>query len=70
MTSATHEDASMLWLKIFLVCFVLSVFGIGVWACFFYKVDAPEAPAAGGHGGMILPSDGEWAPHARIWPTA
>ena len=70
MSAETHNDPSRRWLTFFFVCFTLTVFAIGVWACFCYKADAPDAPASGGHGGMILPSDGQWAPHAIVWPTA
>lgn len=69
-SSEHHSDASHNWLVFFFVCFAV-IMGIGAWAIFGYKVDAPEPkPSGGGHGGMILPMDGEWAPHARIWPTA
>ena len=28
----------------------------------------PAAASGGGHGSMLLPMDGEYALHARIWP--
>lgn len=70
MSEATHEhDSSPRWLLFFFVCFVI-VMAIGLVAIFTYDANAPEAPAAGGggHGSMLLPMDGEYAPHARIWP--
>lgn len=64
-----HNDPSPRWLVFFFVCFVI-VMAIGLVAIFTYDANAPEqAPASGGgHGSMLLPMDGEYAPHARIWP--
>jgi hypothetical protein len=50
MSAQTHKDPSKGWLLLFFVCFVLSVFGIGVWQLATgYNPDTPDAPAAGGH---------------------
>ena len=65
---AHHQDPSSKWLIFFFVCFGLTVFAIGVFAAFTYKVDAPEAAPEAGHHGMIWPQDGNYAPHAqRPW---
>ena len=60
-----HKDPSQAWLIFFFACFGLVVLAIGVYALFNYHVDAPPAPATGGHG-MMLPVDGEYAPHANV----
>jgi len=49
MSAPKHKDPSKGWLIFFFVCFTSSVVAIGVYNCFNYKVDAPEAPVAGGH---------------------
>jgi hypothetical protein len=67
MSGETHSDPSKNWLIFFFICFFLTVFGIGLWAKLFYNANAPVPKASGGHGGMILPADGEYAPHANIW---
>lgn len=69
MSDATHKDPSQGWLIFFMVCFVLVVFGIGLVARFTYDANAPEpkGPSGGGHG-MILPQDGDYAPHAARLP--
>ena len=70
MAEASHSDSSISWLTFFFVCFVL-VMSIGAFAIVFYDANAPEPkPGGGGHGGMILPANKEYAPHARIWPLA
>lgn len=62
-----HNDSSHNWLIFFMVCFWI-IMAIGVWAIFSYNCNAPEQkPSGGGHGGMILPMDGEYAPHANLW---
>ena len=63
MSEAGHSDPSKKWLFFFFVCFGVTVFAIGVFALFNYKVDAPDAPVSGGHG-MILP---EQAPLTHHW---
>lgn len=69
-SSEHHSDSSHNWLIFFMVCFWL-IMAIGIWAIFSYNCNAPEPkPSGGGHGGMILPMDGEYAPHARVWPRA
>lgn len=66
--SEKHNDPSQKWLTFFFVCFGLTVLAIGVFALFTYKVDAPDAAVSGGHGGMLLQQDGDYAPHAmRPW---
>lgn len=65
-----HNKTLDAWFKTFVTIFWL-VMAIGIYALFTYKVDAPEPkPGGGGGHGMILPQDGEYAPHARIWPRA
>jgi hypothetical protein len=51
MSGTEHKDPSKAWLFFFFVCFILTVFGIGIFAKFTYNVDAPTPQAAGGHGG-------------------
>ncbi|GEM_PF-430069 len=63
MAEETHGDLSLKWLTFFFVCFLL-VMAIGLVAVFTYNANAPEPkPGGGGHGGMILPQDGQYAPH-------
>jgi hypothetical protein len=65
---AHHKDPASKWLIFFFVCFGMVVLSIGVFAAFTYKVDAPEEAPAAGHHGMMLPQDGDYAPHAaRPW---
>ncbi|MBX9666216.1 MAG: hypothetical protein K2X93_01300 [Candidatus Obscuribacterales bacterium] len=64
---SAHSDTSQKWLIFFFVCFGMSVFGIGIWACFCYNVAEAQKPpggAGGGHG-MITPMDQE---HLRSVP--
>ncbi|MBN8658798.1 MAG: hypothetical protein LCH63_12260 [Candidatus Melainabacteria bacterium] len=50
MSDGHHNDPAKGWLIFFFACFASSVLALGVWACFNYKVDAPEPTvAAGGH---------------------
>lgn len=64
-----HNKQLDAWFKAFFTMFWL-VMAIGIYAIFNYKVDAPEPkPGGGGGHGMILPQDGEYAPHARSWPV-
>lgn len=49
MSAEAHKDPAKSWLTFFFVCFASSVLAIGVWACFNYKVDAPEAAVSAGH---------------------
>jgi hypothetical protein len=63
MSDATHSDVSLKWLSFFFVCFILVIVGIGLTALCTYNVNAPEPKPSGGHGGMILPQDGQYAPH-------
>lgn len=70
MSESAHHDTSHNWLIFFFVCFGMVMLGIGIWAATNYKVDAvDQAEPAGGHG-MILPMDGEYAPHAIRLPIA
>ncbi|MDZ4834515.1 MAG: hypothetical protein SGJ27_12120 [Candidatus Melainabacteria bacterium] len=51
--SGAHSNTSQQWLIFFFVCFGMSVFAIGVWACFNYDVHTATLPpgAASGGGG-------------------
>lgn len=69
MSEEVHDTTSLKWLIFFFVCFV-SIMAIGGAAIFLYDVNAPEKKPAGGGHGMILPMDGEYAPHSRVWPYA
>ena len=64
-----HNKTLDTWFKAFFTFFLL-VMAIGIYAIFNYKVDAPVPKPGGGGHGMILPQDGEYAPHARIWPIS
>ena len=66
-TAEQHSKTSEVCLYFFFVCFVIILVGIGLGAFFTYHVDAPEPKPGGGGHGMILPMDGEYAPHAGIW---
>jgi len=65
MSETAHKDPSSNWLIFFFVCFALVMLGIVI---FFARDINKEQPAkpAGGHGGMILPIDGQYAPHVEI----
>ncbi|MBZ0187571.1 MAG: hypothetical protein K8F91_15090 [Candidatus Obscuribacterales bacterium] len=50
MSDSENHDSSHKWLIFFFVCFAMTVFGIGVWACFCYNPnEAPSEGAGGGH---------------------
>ncbi len=50
MTESEHQqDTSLAWIKFFFICFFLVVFGIGIYAAFNYRVNAPTATQASGH---------------------
>lgn len=67
--SEAHSDTATKWLAFFFVCFAIAIFGIGLWAAFNYNVqDAQKPPGGGGGHGMILPMDGDYAPHAAKAP--
>jgi hypothetical protein len=69
MSAEKHSDASAKWLFFFFVCFAIVLLGIVIF--FARDVNTQQAPApGGGHGGMILPQDGDYAPHARRLPVA
>ncbi|MCA9803296.1 MAG: hypothetical protein KC777_15100 [Cyanobacteria bacterium HKST-UBA02] len=53
MSSSEHHDSSHNWLIFFFVCFAITVFGIGVWACCCYDPNAVPADESGGGHGMI-----------------
>lgn len=63
-----HSDVNLTWLKFFFICFIIVIVGIGLTAVFTYDVNAPEPKpgGGGGHGGMILPQDGQYAPHVVL----
>lgn len=70
MSGEGHDNSSQRWLIFFFICF-MCIMAIGISAIFLYHVNAPEKkPATGGGHGMILPVDGEYAPHYRVWPYA
>lgn len=67
MSEGTHSNVSLRWLTFFFVCFIMIIVGIGLTAVFTYNANAPEPkPSGGGHGGMILPQDGQYAPHVVL----
>lgn len=62
-----HKDPSWNWLIFFFVVFALIMIGIVI----FFARDINKEPEdkvapGGGHGGMILPIDGKYAPHIQI----
>lgn len=70
MSDGTHSDISLKWLTFFFVCFIL-IWTISLIAIFTYNANAPEPkPSGGGHGGMILPQDGQYAPHVALHVVA
>jgi len=65
-----HKGWFKFFFPFFFVCFFF-IMAIGAVAIFTYNANAPEpAPAAGGHGSMLLPQDGEYAPHVQHQPLA
>lgn len=69
MSSAKHVDPSSQWLVFFFVCFGLVMLGIVLFFARDFNSQQTPAPASGGHGGMILPQDGEYAPHVFRLPV-
>jgi hypothetical protein len=63
--SEKHADPSSKWLFFFFVCFAIVLLGIVLFFARDINSQPAVAPSSGGHGGMILPSDGEYAPHVR-----
>ncbi len=66
MSEVAHSNTSAKWLAFFFVCFSIAIFGIGLWALFFYDVkEAQKSPAeqAGGGGGhsMRLPLESDYS---------
>ena len=70
MSAGKHSDASSKWLVFFFVCFAIVLLGIVIFFARDYNSQQSQAPSSGGHGGMILPQDGEYAPHAQRLPVA
>ena len=63
MAETSQFDWSKFFLVFFFFCFVI-VMTIGAVAIKTYDVNAPEPkPSGGAHGGMLLPQDGQYAPH-------
>lgn len=56
------------FILIFLFCSFVIVMAIGGINIFIYNANAPEPTSGGGGHGMLLPQDGEYAPHVQ-WPT-
>jgi uncharacterized membrane protein len=69
MTADKHSDPSSKWLIFFFICFAFVMLGIVIFFARDINTQQPSAPA-GGHGGMILPGDGNYAPHARRPPIS
>ncbi len=65
MTETEHKDPASNWLIFFFVCFGIVLLGIVI---FFARDINKEEPAkvAPAHGGMILPTDGKYAPHIYV----
>lgn len=67
---AVEETESFDWNKFFLyfffICFIFTM-SVGAVAIFTYDANAPEKkPSGGGGHGMILPQDGQYAPHVQV----
>lgn len=60
-----HKDPSVNWLIFFFVVFALIMLGIVV---FFARDINKETPVkvAPAHGGMLLPTDGKYAPPVQV----
>ncbi len=69
MAEANEFDWNRFFLVFFFICFV-GVMTVGAFAIFTYDANAPEKAPSGGHGGMLLPQDGQYAPHVAIRPIA
>lgn len=67
MSAEKHGDLSLKWLTFFFVCFMM-VMAIGLVAIATHNTNAPEPEpsSGGGHGSMILPGDGDYAPHVVL----
>ncbi len=66
-THEEHKDPSFTWLIFFFVCFSLIMIGIVI----FFARDINKEPQVkvqpgGAHGGMILPSDGQYESHVQV----
>lgn len=70
MSTEKHSDASSKWLVFFFVCFAIVMLGIVIFFARPFDSQQAQPPSSGGHGGMILPQDGEYAPHAQRVPLA
>jgi hypothetical protein len=64
-----HKDPSFRWLIFFFVCFALVMIGIVVFFARDINNESEVKVAPGGHGSMILPMDGQYAPHVQISRT-
>ncbi len=70
MTESAHKDPSSNWLIFFFVCFALVMLGIVIFFARDINKEQQNKPAPGGaHGGMILPTDGHYAPYIQIHRT-
>jgi hypothetical protein len=70
MSAEKHSDASTKWLVFFFVCFAFVLLGIVIFFARPFDSQQSQPAPSGGHGGMILPQDGEYAPHAQRLPVA
>jgi hypothetical protein len=70
MSGEKHADPSSKWLFFFFVCFGIVMLGIVLFFARDINTQPAVAPGSGGHGGMILPIDGEYAPHVHRLPIA
>ena len=67
MSENPLSDSSVRWLIFFFICFIATDGHFGGFAIFTYNANAPEPKRSSAHGGMLLPQDGEYAPHAQVW---
>lgn len=69
MSHADGFDWNKFFLVLFFFCFII-VMSVGAVAIFTYNANAPQPSSGGGaHGGMLLPQDGQYAPHVKLWRT-
>jgi uncharacterized membrane protein len=62
VTDEKHVDPSQRWLFFFFICFALVMLGIVLFFARDINMQPANAPASGGHSGMISPQDKNYDP--------